>query len=116
MSGQFTREALESQLLCRTKGYLRFQGQPGIKSEYEQLVDRSKLELRRAAREMVLARFRDADDLGGAVVGRPLLTRGPAFILDATIEDDLVSIRVDGLRKVSGPSGLGTFHYVPVLF
>jgi predicted RecB family nuclease len=41
---------------------------------------------------------------------------GPSLILGATIENDLVSIKVDGLKRVSGPSDLGDFHYVPILF
>ena len=32
------------------------------------------------------------------------------------LEDDLLSLRFDGLKKVDGPSKLGDFHYVPMLF
>ena len=42
--------------------------------------------------------------------------RGPALILDAVIENDLLSIRVDALKRVPGPSDLGDFHYIPILF
>ena len=44
------------------------------------------------------------------------LQAGPSFVLDATLEDDLLSLRFDGLKKVDGPSKLGDFHYVPMLF
>jgi hypothetical protein len=44
------------------------------------------------------------------------LRRGPAFVLDATAEDEHFSVRFDGLMRVDGPSELGAFHYVPVLF
>src|SRR5262249_47749119 len=65
---------------------------------------------------MVLARFPEAVDAQGAVVDRTQLARGPALILDAVVEDDLLSLRIDALRRTPGPSGLGDFHYVPVLF
>ena len=44
------------------------------------------------------------------------LRAGPSFVLDATLEDDVLSLRFDGLKRVDGPSKLGDFHYVPVLF
>ena len=44
------------------------------------------------------------------------LRAGPSFVLDATLEDDLLSLRFDGLKRVDGPSKLGDFHYVPMLF
>ena len=37
-------------------------------------------------------------------------------MLDATLEDDLLSLGFDGLKRVDGPSKLGDFHYVPMLF
>src|SRR5205809_2074384 len=116
MSQKITREALESYLDCRVKGYLTLQGEHGTRSEYEQLVDESKQELRRAAANLVQARWPPAHDARGTIVGRQLLMRGPALIRDATLENDLVSIRVDGLKKVPGPSDLGDFHYIPILF
>jgi predicted RecB family nuclease len=44
------------------------------------------------------------------------LKTGPAVILDGTFESERFSLRFDGLIKVQGPSDLGPFHYVPVLF
>jgi predicted RecB family nuclease len=37
-------------------------------------------------------------------------------VLNATLEDDLLSLSFDGLKRVDGPSKLGDFHYVPMLF
>jgi predicted RecB family nuclease len=45
-----------------------------------------------------------------------VLKAGPAFVLDAVLEDDIFSLRFDGLMRVAGPSKLGDFHYVPMLF
>ena len=37
-------------------------------------------------------------------------------MLDATLEDDQLSLGFDGLKRVDGPSKLGDFHYIPMLF
>jgi hypothetical protein len=42
-------------------------------------------------------------------------TGGPLFVLDAVLEDGIVSLLFDGLKHVDGPSKLGDFHYIPVL-
>ena len=44
------------------------------------------------------------------------LQAGPPFVLDATLEDERLSLGFDGLKRVDGPSKLGDFHYVPMLF
>ena len=116
MGGKITREVLESYLNCRLKGYLTFRGENGTRSEYQQLLDQSSQDLRRAAEDLVKARFPAAHDAKGTTLERQLLMRGPALILDALIENDLLSVRVDGLKRISGPSDLGEFHYIPILF
>ena len=45
-----------------------------------------------------------------------VLRAGPAFVLDALLEDDCFSLRFDGLKQVDGPSKLGDYHYIPMLF
>src|SRR6185369_5603178 len=45
-----------------------------------------------------------------------VLKKGAAFLVNATPEDEHVSLAFDGLKRVPGPSKLGDFHYVPVLF
>jgi hypothetical protein len=116
MRQKITREILEGYLRCGLKGHLRYRGERGVVSDYGRLLEEDRQGLRQAARQMVLARFPDAFDARGTVVERAHLARGPALILDAVIEDDLLSLRVDALRKTPGRSGLGDFHYIPVLF
>jgi predicted RecB family nuclease len=116
MSRKITRDALEGHLRCDLKGHLRYRGEHGVVSEYGQFLEETRNGLRQAARRMVLARFPEAVDAQGAVVDRTQLARGPALILDAVVEDDLLSLRVDALRRMPGPSGLGDFYYVPVIF
>jgi predicted RecB family nuclease len=45
-----------------------------------------------------------------------MLMREPDLILDALVEDDLIALRIDALKWAAGPSALGDFHYIPVLF
>jgi predicted RecB family nuclease len=116
MATKITREVLEGYLNCRLKGNLTFRGENDTGSEYQQLLDHSKQELRWAAEDLIKARCPGAHDAEGTAVGRQLLMRGPALILNAVIENDLLSIRVDALKGVSGPSDLGDFHYIPILF
>jgi predicted RecB family nuclease len=116
MATKITREVLEGYLNCRLKGHLAFRGENGTRSEYQQLLDQSKHELRRAAEDLVKARCVVAHDAKGAPVSRELMVRGPALILDALIESDPLSIRVDALKRVPGPSDVGDFHYIPMLF
>jgi predicted RecB family nuclease len=116
LATKITREVLEGYLNCRLKGYLTFRGEKGTRSEYQQLLDRSKQALRWAAEDLVKARWPEVHEAKGASVGRQLLVRGPALILDALIENDILSIRVDALKRVPGPSDIGDFHYIPILF
>jgi hypothetical protein len=37
------------------------------------------------------------------------LESGPPFVLNALYEDDLFCLKLDGLKKVPGPSRLGAF-------
>jgi hypothetical protein len=116
MATKITRQVAEGYLNCRLKGHLTFRGENGTRSEYQQFLDQSKQELRSAAEALFRARCPITHDAQGAAVGRQLLARGPALILDALIENDLLSIRVDALKRVPGPSDIGDFHYVPILF
>src|SRR5215468_5496435 len=116
MATKITREVLEGYLNCRLKGHLTFRGENGTRSEYQQLLEQSRQELRRAAEDLVKARCPVAHDAEGTAIGRQLLMRGPALILNAVIENDILSISVDALKRVPGPSDLGDFHYIPILF
>ena len=39
-----------------------------------------------------------------------------SFVLDALLEDDLLALVFDGLKRIDEPSNLGEFHYVPMMF
>jgi predicted RecB family nuclease len=108
-------EIIESYLRCRRKGGLLLAGERGSKSDYELLLNDTRECARTAASSKVISDSKEAvpSDLRLTV---PVLRRGFAHLLNATLEDEHVSIRFDGLRRVAGPSMLGDFHYLPMLF
>jgi len=116
MSPRITADVLEAFLHCRYKGHLKHAGQMGPPSEYEVLSAEQRAVVRQRTIEQIAARHADGVVLSTVPLTAPTLQRGAAFILDATLEDDTFSLRFDGLKKVDGPSKMGDYHYVPVLF
>ncbi|HEX4613023.1 MAG TPA: TM0106 family RecB-like putative nuclease, partial [Urbifossiella sp.] len=116
MSSRITAEVLEAFLHCRYKGHLTQAGQVGMRSDYEVLTAEQRAAVRQQAIEQIAARHADGEVLSTTPLTAATLKQGAAFVLDATLENDTFSMRMDGLKKVDGPSKLGDFHYVPVLF
>jgi predicted RecB family nuclease len=85
-------------------------------SDYEGLLVASRQEARQKALGKILAKHPEAEVARDILLTAAALRAGPSFVLDAALEDDLLSLRFDGLKKVDGPSKLGDFHYVPMLF
>jgi predicted RecB family nuclease len=116
MATKITRDVLESYLRCQTKAHLKLTGQAGTRSEYEGLLTELEGRVRLAAIDRILARHA----VDGVVRNLPLtasaLREGPSFVLDASLEDDHLSLHFDGLKRVNGASTLGDFHYIPMLF
>src|SRR5262249_25450921 len=116
MATKITRDNIESYLSCRYKGHLKLAQQQGTRSDYELLLADSWGEVRRRATEMILARHPKETVERDLIITPATLKLGAAFLLNATLEDEHVSLVFDGLKRVPGPSKLGNFHYVPVLF
>jgi len=116
MTSQITRDILESYLSCPTKAHLKLQGQQGVISDYDGLLAACRREVRRIAIDKILARHPPADVAMDAPLVAVTLRRGSAFMLNATLADELLTLTFDGLMRVDGSSKLGDFHYVPVLF
>jgi hypothetical protein len=113
---KMTRDILESRLNCKYKGYLKYIGQQGIKSDYETLLTQLRTRVRVAAIDRILARYSGKDALRNGALTTSLLKQGQLFLLDATLDSDFVSFHFDGLQRIDGPSKLGSFHYIPVFF
>jgi predicted RecB family nuclease len=116
MPTSVTRDVLESYLNCKYKGYLKLAGEHGTPPEFELLRRERAGRLRAAAVAWLLARNSGGEVLRSLAVTPSSLKRGAALFLDATVESEGVAVRFDGLQKRTGPSRLGDFHYVPVLF
>jgi predicted RecB family nuclease len=116
MATTITRQIIESFLNCKYKAYLELAGEHRIRSDYALLLDESREEARRLAIDKILAHHSGDRVERDVVLSQPVLKRGAAFILNATLEDVHRVLVFDGLKRVPGPSKLGNFHYVPVLF
>jgi hypothetical protein len=101
MSTTITRDVLEAYLNCKTKGQLLLAGEHGTRSDYETMSETANA----ASRVAALARF------GQPAAGRittATLQQGTPLLVDAVLEEEGLSLRVDALKLVER-------HYVPVL-
>ncbi len=109
-----TREVLEAYLNCKLKGHLKLAGQTGTPSDYEVLMKEVRAETLKRSEVKLAARY-GGEPLRGVRIDLTCLKRGVPLILDGVIEDDGLSLRVDGLIRIDEPSRLGDFQYAPVL-
>src|ERR1051325_11013857 len=116
MAAKITRDILESYLHCKYKGHLKLTGQQGTKCDYETLLTEMRADVRLAAIDKILALHPGEEIPRNVPLTTSALQQGASFILDATLDDDFVSLEFDGLKKVDGPSKLDDFHYIPILF
>ncbi len=116
MAIRITRDVLESYVFCKYKSYLKQIGQQGTKSDYETLLTALRDEVKVRAIDKILAQHQEDQVVRNIPLTTSALKQGPLFILDATLEDDFISLSFDGLKKIPGSSGLGEFHYIPMLF
>ena len=116
MATKITRDVLESYLNCKTKAHLKLAGHQGSMSDYQGLLVASRQEVRQKALGKILAKHPEAEVARDILLTAAALRAGPSFVLDAALEDDLLSLRFDGLKRVPGHSLLGAFHYAPVLY
>jgi predicted RecB family nuclease len=116
MATKITREVLEDYLHWKTKAHLRLAGQQGTKSDYEGLLAATRQEVRQAAITKILAQHPQREVARDTLLTADALAVGPSCVLSATLEDDLLSLGFDGLKRVDGASRLGDFHYIPILF
>jgi predicted RecB family nuclease len=113
---KITREILESHLKCRYKAHLQLGGERGDATDHELLMREARERVHRTATDLLLARHKGGEVPRGLLATPAVLERGVPLLLDATVEDEGLSVRFDALQKRAGPSKLGDFHYLPVLF
>jgi len=111
-----TREVLEGYLNCKYKGHLKLKGEQGTKSDYEAMMSEWRIEHKRRACDKLALHYREGEILREVEVSVAVLRKGVPLILDPFVRDDTLSLRWDGLKRIEGPSRLGSFHYIPILF
>jgi predicted RecB family nuclease len=116
MATKITRQVLEAYLNCKTKAYLKLMGQSGIVSDYEALLISTRQEVRQRAIGTIFTLKPVAEVEPGIPLTGATLRSGLSYVLNATLEDDVLSVSFDCLKRVDGPSKLGDFHYLPMLF
>jgi predicted RecB family nuclease len=116
MGAKITRDIIESHLHCRLKAHLKLAGNQGIRSDYEGFLLQTRREVRQQAIGKILAEPSRHDVASNIPLTVASLRAGSSYVLDTILEDDLFSVSFDGLKKVDGPSDLGDFHYVPIVF
>jgi predicted RecB family nuclease len=116
MARKITREVFECYVNCRTKAHLKLAGDRGIMSDYEGLLLASRREVRQQAIAKILAHHPEREVARDTLLTAAALGAAPSYVLSATLEDDLLSLEFDGLKRVDGASKLGDFYYVPILF
>jgi predicted RecB family nuclease len=115
MATKITREIIESYLNCEYKGHLKLTGECGTISDFEAMTTSARHVSWEAAIAKLLARYGDSDSCRGVPVTTATLKRGTPLLADAELQDESLSLRFDGLKRVDGASKLGDHHYVPVL-
>jgi predicted RecB family nuclease len=112
---KITNEFLEGYLNCRFKGHLKLVGESGVKSDYEETTQAAGKASREAALAKLIARFGEGDACRGVPVTAATLKQESPLLVDATLDDDSISLRLDALKRADGTSNLGDYHYLPVL-
>jgi predicted RecB family nuclease len=115
MATKITRDVIDSSLNCKYKGHLKLSGEHGIISDYEAMTAAARASSREQALLSLIARFGEGDVCRGTAVTAAVLKQGAAILLDASLEDEELSLCLDGLKRVEGASKVGDHHYVPIL-
>src|SRR4051794_23067092 len=98
MAAKITRDVLEGYLRCKTEAHLKLAGHQGSMSDYQGLLIASRREVRQQAIDKILAQHPVAELAMGIILTSAALRAGPTFVLDATLEDDILSVCFDGLK------------------
>jgi predicted RecB family nuclease len=109
-------DVLESYLDCRRKAYLKLAQEQGRKSDYETLLAELRNDVKLNVINKILAQHVQHEVVQGTSLAPFVLKRGPLYLFDAILEDDLLSLCFDGLKKVPGASEFGNYHYIPIIF
>jgi predicted RecB family nuclease len=112
---KITNEIIESYLACNTKGHLKLAGETGSKSDYKAMTETVSKASCEGALANLVARFGEGDVCRGVSVTVETLKSGKPLLADVALDDEVLSLRFDALKRTDGASKLGDHHYLPVL-
>jgi predicted RecB family nuclease len=115
MATKITRDIIESYLNCKYKGHLKLTGDSGTISDYEAMTTAARASSRGQALARLVARLGEGDACRGTAVTAAVLKQGTPILLDAGLEDEGLSLRLDALKRADGASKVGDHHYIPIL-
>jgi len=84
MASKITSDILESRLYCKYKAWLKFSGQVGSKSEYANLLERSRAEVKQSAIDKIRAQHADSEVVRDVPLTFSLLRREAFFVLNGS--------------------------------
>jgi predicted RecB family nuclease len=116
MYSKITDDVIDALQHCRLKAYFHLRGERGTQSGYEKLLVEQQANLQPKAIEKIRRDYSESEVATDLNLSAVNLREGTALILGACLEDDHYAVHFDALRRIDGPSALGSFRYEPVLF
>jgi predicted RecB family nuclease len=107
---------VEDYLNCKYKAHLSLHGQADSAPGEPEESPGDRGAFLAAAKSALLSHLGEAAAPSGAQFGIISATAPPPILLDTIAEVGQNSFQFQGLIRVEGDSGLGPFHYVPVVF
>ena len=114
MDAKITSEVLDAYVRCPYKAYLLLSGRRDEHAPYAVLREARQNALRNEVAIRLRAKLGD-DIREGLAVTSSTLAEGVAVLLNPILARQQFELVLDGLKRVSGESALGAFHYVPML-
>jgi predicted RecB family nuclease len=113
---KLTNQAVIAYLNCKYKAYLLTTDVASELSAYEAFLQNQDEKYIGAASSALLR----LDNKSSVAHNKPILVddlkEGATIIADVLIENESLALNLDGIKRVTGESSLGTFHYEPLLF
>jgi predicted RecB family nuclease len=113
---KITKEALSEYPNCDHKAHLLLRGIVGDSTAYEHWLHEQDLQYIAAATRALLNREKSCVLAANSLDTGEHMRQGVEIIVGAQAESELFSYSFHALQRIHGPSALGPFHYVPVVF
>lgn len=113
--GNISNEIVIAYLNCRYKAQLLIKGMSGKQHGYTLMMEDLRSQYQACAIGVLFDRTGQTPKPSISNIDRDELRIGKKIISGGCLHHDGFTFHVDGLKKVSGKSALGAFHYIPIL-